>query len=93
MKRARSGKVNMSKEDIDSTKTYSINRSMLEAVGIELLIAQREYEKQLNMHTHLITGECELSEADKVFYEMQIEYLAGLVSHLNRLTNNELLLI
>tara|TARA_R110001583_G_scaffold12753_4_gene56232 strand:+ start:2846 stop:3097 length:252 start_codon:yes stop_codon:yes gene_type:complete len=83
----------MSKEDIDSTKTYSINRSMLEAVGIELLIAQREYEKQLNMHTHLITGECELPEADKVFYEMQIEYLAGLVSHLNRLTNNELLLI
>tara|TARA_R110002074_G_scaffold244161_1_gene415904 strand:- start:468 stop:719 length:252 start_codon:yes stop_codon:yes gene_type:complete len=83
----------MSKEDIDSTKTYSINRSMLEAVGIELLIAQREYEKQLNMHTHLITGECELPDADKVFYEMQIEYLAGLVSHLNRLTNNELLLI
>ena len=83
----------MSKEDIDSRKTYAVQRSTLEAIGIELLIAQREYEKQLNMHTHLITGECELPEADKVFYEMQIEYLAGLVSHLNRLTNNELLLI
>ena len=83
----------MSKEDIDSGKTYDIHRSTLEAMGIELLIAQREYEKQLNMHTHLITGECELPEADKVFYEEQVEYLTGLISHLHKVTNNELLLI
>ena len=83
----------MSKEDIDSGKTYAIHRSMLEAMGIELLIAQREYEKQLNMHTHLITGECELLEADKVFYEEQVEYLTGLISHLHKVTKNELLLI
>ena len=83
----------MTDKHIDSRKTYAVQRNTLEAIGIELVIAQREYEKQLNMHTHLITGECELPEADKVFYEMQIEYLAGLVSHLNRLTNNELLLI
>ena len=83
----------MSKEDIDSRKTYAVQRSTLEAIGIELLIAQREYEKQLNMHTHLITGECELTEADKVFYQGQIEYLGGLVNHLNEVTNNELLLI
>ena len=83
----------MSKEDIDSGKTYPIHRSMLEAMGIELLIAQREYEKQLNMHTHLITGECELLDAEKVFYEEQVKTLAGLVSHLHKLTNNELLLI
>ena len=44
------------REHIDSRKTYSVQRSTLEAIGIELLIAQREYEKQLNMHTHLITG-------------------------------------
>ena len=42
----------MSKEDIDSRKTYAVQRSTLEAIGIELVIAQREYEKQLNMHTH-----------------------------------------
>jgi hypothetical protein len=68
----------MNEQQIDNRKTYAIQKSTLEAVGIELVIAQREYEKQLNMHTHLITGECELPEADKVFYEMQIEYLAGL---------------
>ena len=45
------------------------------------------------MHTHLITGECELPEADKVFYEEQVEYLAGLINHLHEVTNNELLLI
>ena len=83
----------MSKEDIDSRKTYAVQRSTLEAIGIELVIAQREYEKQLNMHTHLITGECELIEADKVFYEEQVEYLTGLISHLHKVTNNELLLI
>ena len=83
----------MSKEDIDSRKTYAIQRSTLEAIGIELIIAQREYEKQLNMHTHLITEECELLEADEVFYKSQVEYLAGLISHLHKVTNNELLLI
>ena len=83
----------MSKEDIDSRKTYAVQRSTLEAIGIELVIAQREYEKQLNMNTHLITGECELIEADKVFYEEQIEYLTGLIKHLNEVTKNELLLI
>ena len=83
----------MSKEHIDSRKTYAIQRSMLEAVGIELLIAQREYEKQLNMYTHLTTGECELPEADEDFYKEQVEYLAKLVSKLHEITNNELLLI
>jgi len=83
----------MSEKQIDNRKTYAIQKSTLEAVGIELVIAQREYEKQLNGHTHLITGECELLEADKVFYEDQIEYLAGLISHLHGLTDNELLLI
>jgi len=83
----------VSKEDIDSRKTYAVQRSTLEAIGIELLIAQREYEKQLNMYTHLTTGECELPEADKVFYEEQVGYLTGLIKHLNEVTNNELLLI
>ena len=83
----------MSKEHIDNRKTYAVQRSTLEAIGIELVIAQREYEKQLHMHTHLITGECELPEVDKVFYEMQLEYLAGLIKHLNEVTKNELLLI
>ena len=83
----------MSKEHIDSRKTYAVQRSTLEAIGIELVIAQREYEKQLNMHTHLITRECELIEADKVFYAEQIEYLNGLISHLHGLTDNELHLI
>ena len=77
----------------DNRKTYAIQKSTLEALGIELVIARREYEKQLNGHTHLITGECELLEADKVFYEEQIEYLDGLISHLHGLTNDELLLI
>ena len=77
----------------DNRKTYAIQKSTLEAIGIELVIAQREYEKQLNGHTHLITGECELLEADEDFYKEQIEYLDGLISHLHGLTNNELLLI
>jgi len=83
----------MNKEHIDSRKTYAVQRSTLEAIGIELLIAQREYEKQLNMYTHLTTGEWELAQADKVFYEEQVEYLTGLINHLNEVTNNELLLI
>ena len=83
----------MIEKHIDSRKTYAVQRSTLEAIGIELIIAQREYEKQLNMHTHLITGECELSEADKVFYEDAIAYLNGLLMHLHEATNNELLLI
>ena len=83
----------MSKKHIDSRETYAVQRNTLEAIGIELVIAQREYEKQLNRHTHLITGECELLEADEVFYKEQIEYLEGLISHLHKVTNNELLLI
>ena len=83
----------MIEKQIDNGKTYSVHKSTLEAIGIELIIAQREYEKQLNMHTHLITGECELPEADKVFYEDAIAYLNGLIMHLNEATNNELLLI
>ena len=83
----------MTDKQIDNRKTYAVQRSTLEAIGIELLIAQREYEKQLNMHTHLITGECELIEADKVFYEEQVKYLSELILHLNNATDNELLLI
>ena len=83
----------MSEKQIDNRKTYAIQKSTLEALGIELVIAQKEYEKQLNQRTNLVTGECELSLADKVFYEEQIEYLDGLISHLHGLTNNELLLI
>ena len=77
----------------DNRKTYAIQKSTLEALGIELVIAQREYEKQLNMSTHLITGDCELPTEDQVFYSEQIEYLDGLIKHLHGLTNNELLLI
>ena len=83
----------MSKEHIDSRKTYAVQRNTLEAIGIELIIAQREYDKQLNSHTHLITGEWELAQSDQVFYQEQIEYLGGLINHLNEVTNNELLLI
>ena len=83
----------MTDKQIDNRKTYAVQKSTLEAIGIELVIAQREYEKQLNMHTHLITGKCELSLADEDFYKEQIEYLAGLISHLHEVTKNELLLI
>ena len=83
----------MSKEHIDSRKTYAIQRSTLEAIGIELIIASKEYEKQLNRHTHLITGEWEGDPADEDFYKEQVEYLNGLINHLDGLTNNELLLI
>jgi len=78
---------------MDNRKTYAVQKATLEAIGIELVIAQREYEKQLNMHTHLITGECELPTEDQVFYSEQIKYLAGLINHLHEVTKNELLLI
>jgi hypothetical protein len=83
----------MSKEHIDTRKTYAIQRATLEAIGIELIIAQKEYEKQLNYHTHLVTGEWEGDPADEDFYKEQVEYLDGLISHLHGLTDNELLLI
>ena len=83
----------MPDKHIDTRKTYAIQRNTLEAIGIELVIAQREYEKQLNGHTHLITGECELPTEDQVFYSEQIEYLTGLINHLHKVTNNELLLL
>ena len=83
----------MSEKHIDNRKTYAIQKSTLEAVGIELVIAQKEYQKQLNRHTHLITGEWEGDPADEDFYKEQVEYLDGLISHLHGLTDNELLLI
>ena len=83
----------MNEQQKYNIKTYAVQKSTLEAVGIELVIAKREYEKQLNYHTHLITGECELLEAEEVFYKEQIEYLTGLIKHLNEVTNSELLLI
>ena len=83
----------MNEQQIDNRKTYAVQKSTLEAIGIELVIAQREYEKQLNGNTHLITGEWELAQSDQVFYQEQIEYLGGLINHLNEVTNNELLLI
>ena len=75
----------MSKEHIDSRKTYAVQRSTLEAIGIELVIAQQEYEKQL-IDKYPV-------EPDQVFYKEQIEYLDGLIKHLHKVTNNELLLI
>ena len=83
----------MNKKQIDNRKTYAIQKSTLEAIGIELVIAQKEYEKQLNYHTHLVTGECELPTEDQVFYSEQIEYLNGLINHLHEVTNDELLLL
>jgi hypothetical protein len=74
----------MNKEHIDSRKTYAVQRSTLEAIGIELVIASKEYEKQLGAG---------LDEADRVFYREQIKYLGGLINHLHEVTNNELLLI
>jgi soluble cytochrome b562 len=79
------GDIKMSKEHIDSRKTYAVQRSTLEAIGIELVIAQQEYEKQL-IDKYPV-------EPDQVFYKEQIEYLEGLISHLHKVTNNELLLI
>ena len=75
----------MSKEHIDSRKTYAVQRNTLEAIGIELVIAQQEYEKQL-IDKYPV-------EPDQVFYKEQIEYLDGLIKHLHEVTNNELLLI
>ena len=86
----------MSKEHIDSRKTYAVQRSTLEAIGIELVIAKKEYEKQLYYHTHLIVPRPLKSERpteDEVFYNEQIEYLDGLIKHLHKVTNDELLLI
>ena len=84
----------MSKEHIDTRKTYAIQRSTLEAIGIELIIASKEYEKQLaDINRNTDNTDFLLVTADKVFYEEQIEYLDGLIKHLHGLTNNELLLI
>ena len=74
----------MTDKHIDSRKTYAVQRNTLEAIGIELVIASKEYEKQLGAG---------LDEADRVFYREQIKYLGGLISHLHEVTNNELLLI
>jgi hypothetical protein len=79
----------MSKKHIDSRDTYAIQRNTLEALGIELIIASKEYEKRL---LEIAPDEKPLS-ADQVFYHEQIEYLDGLIKHLHKVTNNELLLI
>ena len=79
----------MSKEHIDSRKTYAVQRSTLEAIGIELVIASKEYEKRL---LEIAPDEKPLT-ADQVFYNEQIEYLDGLIKHLHEVTNSELLLI
>ena len=79
----------MSKEHIDNRKTYAIQKSTLEALGIELIIAQKEYEKRLLE----IAPDDKPLTADQVFYNEQIEYLDGLVNHLHEVTNNELHLI
>jgi hypothetical protein len=76
----------MSKEHIDSRKTYAVQRNTLEAIGIELVIARGEYLKRLKKPLELDEGDCE-------FYNEQVEYLAGLISHLHEVTNDELLLI
>jgi len=75
----------MTEKHIDSRKTYAVQRSTLEAIGIELVIAQQEYEKQL-IDKYPV-------EPDQVFYKEQIEYLDGLIKHLHEVTNNELLLL
>ena len=66
------------------SREYIVQRTTLEAIGIELVIASKEYEKQLGAG---------LDEADRVFYREQIKYLGGLINHLHEVTNNELLLI
>jgi hypothetical protein len=80
----------MSKEHIDSRKTYAVQRSTLEAIGIELVIASKEYEKQL---LRIAPDDASGLSPDQVFYDEQIEYLDGLIKHLHEVTNNELLLI
>ena len=79
----------MTEKHIDTRKTYAIQRNTLEAIGIELVIASKEYEKRL---LEIAPDEKPLS-ADQVFYHEQIEYLDGLIKHLHKVTNNELLLI
>jgi|TARA_R110000751_G_scaffold47597_1_gene106483 hypothetical protein len=75
----------MTEKHIDSRKTYAIQRNTLEAIGIELIVARQEYEKQLI--------DADPVEEDQVFYKEQIDYLEGLIKHLREVTNNELLLI
>ena len=78
----------------DNRKTYAIQKSTLEAIGIELVIASKEYEKQLtDINRNTDNTDFLLVTADKAFYEEQIEYLAGLIKHLHEVTNDELLLI
>ena len=79
----------MPDKHIDTRKTYAIQRNTLEAIGIELVIASKEYEKRL---LEIAPSEKPLT-ADQVFYNEQIEYLDGLIKHLHEVTNNELLLI
>jgi len=80
----------MPDKHIDTRKTYAIQRNTLEALGIELVIARQEYEKQLKDDDGMYLPP---TEADQVFYKEQIEYLDGLIKHLHEVTNNELLLI
>ncbi len=79
----------MTDKQIDNRKTYAVQKSTLEALGIELVIASKEYEKRL---LEIAPDEKPLT-ADQVFYNEQIEYLDGLIKHLHEVTNNELLLI
>ena len=79
----------MPDKHIDTRKTYAIPRNTLEAIGIELVIASKEYEKRL---LEIAPDEKPLT-ADQVFYNEQIVYLDGLIKHLHEVTNNELLLI
>ena len=79
----------MTEKHIDSRKTYAVQRNTLEAIGIELVIASKEYEKRL---LEIAPDEKPLT-ADQVFYNEQIAYLDGLIKHLHKVTNNELLLI
>ena len=48
---------------------------VIEKINKRTKAGKEEYEKQLNRHTHVITGKCELSLADEDFYKEQIEYL------------------
>ena len=79
----------MTDKQIDNRKTYAVQRSTLEAIGIELVIASKEYERRL---LEIAPDEKPLT-ADQVFYNEQIEYLDGLIKHLHEVTKNELLLI
>ena len=81
----------MTEKQIDNRKTYAIQKSTLEAIGIELVIAKKEYEEKFRLAER--NPDFLLVTADQVFYQEQIEYLDGLISHLHSLTNNELLLI